>query len=92
MSDEKKPQEFWIQNRSLHYEAETEKVLDDDIHVIEYSAFEHLVSENKKLNLQITSLMLKVDCAVIFFEKIIDGSSCIQSMLTANRAIKEIKE
>lgn len=42
MSGKKKPKEFWIQDRCLHYEADTEKILDDDIHVIEYSAYEQL--------------------------------------------------
>jgi len=49
VSGEKKPKEFWIQDRYLHYEADTEKILDDDIHVIEYSAYEQLKAENNRL-------------------------------------------
>jgi len=49
VSGKKKPKEFWIQYRYLHYEADTEKILDDDIHVIEYSSYEQLKAENKKL-------------------------------------------
>jgi len=49
VSGKKKPKEFWIQYRYLHYEADTEKILDDDIHVIEYSAYEQLKAENKRL-------------------------------------------